>query len=96
MTQGTNSAARTASVRPSRHVSFTDRGDLVVRVPAGLVELLSILAVLVGLAAVPFVVAEVVATVAALPLALVGVSVLLAAAFVAPFAALALLAAFLQ
>ena len=96
MTQGTNSAARTASVRPARHVSFTDRGDLVVRVPAGLVELLAVLAVLVALAAVPFAVAGVVTTVAALPLALVGLSMLLAGALFAPFAALALLAVLLR
>lgn len=92
MTQATNRAARTASVRPARHVSFTDHGDLVVRVPATLLELTAVLAVLLALAAVPFVVASVVATAAALPFALVTFSVLLAGALVAPFAALALLA----
>lgn len=93
MTQGTNQAAGAASVRPARHVAFTDHGDLVVRVPATLLELAIALAVLVGLAAVPVVTADVVATVAALPLALVGLSAVLAAALIAPFAALALLAA---
>lgn len=92
MTQGTNQAARTASVRPARHVSFTDHGDLVVRVPATLLELSFVLAVLVGLAAVPGLAAGAAATVAALPLALVGFSAVLAGALITPFVALALLA----
>jgi predicted transcriptional regulator len=93
MTQGTSGAARTAPSRPARHVSLTDRGDLVVRVPATLLEVAVVLAVLAGLAAVPVVAAGVVPTVAALPLALVGLAAVFAAALVAPFAALALLAA---
>lgn len=92
MTQGTSQAAGAPSVRPARHVSFTDHGDLVVRVPATLLELAVALAVLVGLAAVPVVAADAVVTVAALPLALVGLSAVLAAALIAPFAAFALLA----
>ena len=92
MTQGSSRTARTAAVRPARHVSFTDHGDLVVRVPATLLELTTVLAVLVALAAVPVVAPALVATVGALPLALVGLSALLAAAFVAPFAALPVLA----
>lgn len=92
MTQGTNQAARTASVRPARHVSYTDHGDLVVRVPASLLELATVVAVLVALAAVPFAFAGLLAVVPALPFAFLVLTVLLAAALVAPFAALALLA----
>jgi len=98
MSRRANSAARTPAVRHAR-ISFTDRGDLIVRVPAGLVELLTVLAALVGLALLPFAVAGLVAAtviaVAALPLALLGVSALLAAALFAPFALLAAVAALL-
>lgn len=95
MNQGANSAAQNASVRPTRHVSFTDHGDIIVRVPATFVELLTVLAGLIALAVVPVAVVGVLVSVSTLPLALVSASLLLASALFAPFAAIALVAALL-
>ena len=88
MSQGTTQSGRTASAPPvSGRVARTERGDLVVTIPALAVRVLLVLAVLVAGVAVPAAVVVVLSVAGTPPLALVTLPALLAVGFVAPFAA---------
>ncbi|MCY4730993.1 hypothetical protein KY092_10550 [Natronomonas gomsonensis] len=96
MNQGTTQAGRTASAPPaSERVTRTQRGDLVVTIPALAVRVLSVLAVLVAGIAVPAAVVGVLSVVGTPPLALLTLPALLAVGFVAPFAAVGVAATLL-
>ncbi|MFT4904605.1 MAG: hypothetical protein ACI8UR_001166 [Natronomonas sp.] len=97
MNQQANSAAGTASVPPtSERVSLTDEGAVVVTVPATVVRVAALLALLVGLAFVASVVIGTSSVVGTFPLGLLVVPLLVAAALASPFAALALVATRLE
>ncbi|WP_178918052.1 hypothetical protein [Natronomonas gomsonensis] len=96
MNQGTRQAGRTVSATPaSGRVTRTERGDLVVTVPAWAVRVLLVLAVLAAGVAVPAAVVGVLSVVGTPPLALLTLPALLAVGFVAPFAAVGVAATLL-
>ena len=96
MNQGTKQAGRTVSAPPaSGRVTRTERGDLVVTVPALAVQVLSVLVVLAAGLAVPAAVVGVLSVVGTPPLAVLTLPAVLAVGFVAPFAAVGVAATLL-